>query len=469
MAPKTNPRKTKNLNNGGEEDDLEDNPTGGTAEAGSQSLLLNPHGSRQNTQTSLTLDESLKRYIENIVTASLGVSRAEDLRNRRAEYEAEKVSLRQEIVRTIQEELRPPTTGVEREIGGPNNISPPREQSTAHHTPVHNPVLAATAHRENQHDPSQLSDNIRNFEDQLNGLNLNSDAPSGRLPSTLPYRLIEFQKWGLKFDNKKMTVDDFLYRLNRLKICYKVTWEDIFLHFHIFVVGEVEIWFWTFVKSNPGATWRNLEFALIEQFRSIETDSELSRKMFDRRQGPTESFDSFYQEILVLNSRLRLPKSPRELIELIKQNVRRRTGELLITFNTNSLPEMVYFCRAIEKHSNQNDSLRARVFPTANRNPVAKVNELEHSYEDFHDIEAIGFSQRNQINFTCWNCKNKGHSYKQCPSPQRNLFCFRCGMENTTSPKCVKCSENRKRGDTTGESCPSQVNPEVKPSKSNSS
>lgn len=259
-----------------------------------------------------------------------------------------------------------------------------------------------------------------------------------------------------------MTVDDFFTRLKRLKASYNALWEDLFLHFHLFVSGTVESWFWTFLKTNPNANWQSLEFALIEQYRSIETDSELSRKMFDRRQGVSESFDDFYNPILVMNARLRIPKSRRELIDLIKQNVKKRTGELLITFNTQSLAEMVYVCRSIEKHAQQNENLKIKAFQQ--NNPRKQIMELENSFQvdDQFDVNALNVSH-NQSNYVCWNCKTKGHSFVQCPSSQRNLFCYKCGMDKTTTPNCSKCSGNRKRGNsTTGEFCHPKENPDQK-------
>lgn len=350
----------------------------------------------------VALNESLQRYIANIVNATIGLNRAEDLRTRRAEYEEERARIREDVVNTIRDTLRAPTPpGVNDSL---HNMNRPPEHSTAH---------PSMGHVDNV-EPQHLNQNVQNFLNQVNALDLNAPSPniSRNVSHTSSSRAFEFHKWGLKFDNVRMTVDDFIFRLTKLKASYNASCEDIFLHFHLFVTGTVESWFWTFLKTNPNANWENLKFALIEQYRGIETDSELSRKMFDRRQGQHESFDSFYNDILVMNARLHTPKSRKELIDLIKQNVKRRTGELLITFSTQSLAEMVYVCRSIEKHS-QNEAFKLKSIPQ--NSSKKQICEMDN---DFSEDESIGVNalnvspnKQNQLNYTCWNCKVKGHSF----------------------------------------------------------
>lgn len=412
----------------------------------------NDHSEQTESHEPINFNESLQRYITNIANATIGLSRAEDLRTRQAEYEVERTKMREEIVNTIRDTLRA-ATPAPRSRPFPD-LSHPENHSTVR------PGRSSDENLEHPH----LSENAENFLSQLNNLNLNAPTPSpgNALSSHGSFRAVAFHKWGLKFDNVRMTIDDFLIRLKRLKTSYNASWEEIFLHFHLFVTGPVESWFWTFLKTNPDANWQSLEFALIEQYRSIETDSELSRKMFDRRQGPNESFDEFYNAILIMNARLHSPKSRKELIDLIKQNVRRRTGELLITFSTQSLAEMVYVCRSIEKHAQtQNENFRQKPFL---QNSIKKqVSEIETVSEEAFEIDALNISNSNLAKYTCWNCKNKGHSFVQCPDPQRNLFCYKCGLENVTTPNCSHCSGKPKQGNTTtGAFCPARTHPDPK-------
>lgn len=183
--------------------------------------------------------------------------------------------------------------------------------------------------------------------------------------------------------------------------------------------------------------------------------------MYDRKQGPSETFDDFYTAIQQMNSRLRSPKPDSELIELLKQNVRRRMGELLITFQTDSLPEMVYVCRNIEKYSSDHDhqKLRSSYVPPPRRNFVSEVGYAAPSTSGSTFVEELPV-RRDTRNYNCWNCKGAGHSFYECPDPQRALFCYRCGRENTTTPQCPKCSGNERRSNlASGLSCSRNKNP----------
>ncbi|XP_037808303.1 uncharacterized protein LOC119601438 [Lucilia sericata] len=35
-----------------------------------------------------------------------------------------------------------------------------------------------------------------------------------------------------------------------------------------------------------------------------------------------------------------------------------------------------------------------------------------------------------------------GHVFKECPSMQRNLFCYKCGLNGVVTTTCPNCSEN---------------------------
>lgn len=509
MGPKpqqNSTRSTRKTNAEGDEgDQSRNNPANGAGEQ--EKVDSGPSGS---SQKNLSQDEKLTRYIQNIVTASVGLSMAEELQRRQAEDEVDRANLRKQIVSDLREEMRAFRNSVSvevqpvtdnntlnadrflNEIRFQNDEDPTQNQNlNVNQIEIPNQNLGQNQNQEpneidnrdqnrpprQAHESSreeldfQPSENFQNFMNRLEGLNLNPSSsnhvsnPSNRVSNpTQRIPRVDFKKWGLTFDNKKMSIEDFLFRLNFLRMSYEVTWDEIFLYFHIFVAGEVETWLWMYLKSNPGATWRHLELSLIEQYKRLETDTEISRQMFDRRQGQTETFDSFYLDIMQLNSRLQIPKRSHEIIDLIKQNVKRRTGELLITFTTKSLPEMVYVCRTIEKRLGQYESLKTRTFPVTNSNTRPKVNELDLQDEEsqnFDAVEAIS-QQKNLSTMTCWNCRAKGHKYKLCDIPQRNLFCFNCGLENYTSTKCPNCAENRNRGNRTGEFCPARVNPEQK-------
>jgi len=63
------------------------------------------------------------------------------------------------------------------------------------------------------------------------------------------------------------------------------------------------------------------------------------------------------------------------------------------------------------------------------------------------EVEAIASGSINK-SIICWNCQRKGQMYNQCGIEQKALFRYTCGLANTVTPKCAKCSHgNTSRND----------------------
>ena len=420
--------------------------------------------------------EQFESYVREVVTATVGLNRTEDQRFIREELERTQAELLRQVRAMVRETLASVTPNVasnQQDARTLLNMNTPPDRVPDYTTqqPIVNNIENVNPSNEPGVHPVDMArgSNVDNFLAQLSNLNFNVSPPPAsqvnQAPSTSSgIRFPHYHKWGIKFDNKSMSIDDFLFRLERVKDSYYVTWPEVVQNFHHFVSGSAMTWYWTFIKSNPSCNWPTLRLALVEQYRSLETDSELYRKMSDRKQLLNESFDSFYDDLIQLNSRLRVPKTVKEIIELIKLNVRRRIGELLVTFSTHSLPEMVYVCRTIEKFLNGGESVKPKYqSSTPLQHPRRQIAEIDSEIE-ISSEEAPGVIEayhREANTLRCWNCRVEGHSFRECDSPKRNLFCYRCGRENVITPRCDNCSGNRQPGNpTTGGRCPRSENPE---------
>lgn len=53
-----------------------------------------------------------------------------------------------------------------------------------------------------------------------------------------------------------------------------------------------------------------------------------------------------------------------------------------------------------------------------------------------------------EFNLICWNCRDIGHRYQDCPKDFLEIFCFGCGYRGVRKPHCYTCkkraSENPK-------------------------
>ncbi|XP_055840052.1 uncharacterized protein LOC129907729 [Episyrphus balteatus] len=399
-------------------------------------------------------EEVLAGYIRDVVTAAIGASRAEDLRFLTNEMDRTRNALRNEVAGIVRETLMAPTPEVNRALNRANQseqlyggaktprtstIPPLRAPFPSRPRSPPRPPTPPRANAANE--PPAMDEFLR----QLHNLTFSDPINTTQAqPRYSRYsRIHSFHKWGVMFDSREMSVDDFIFQLETLKEGHDATWEEVVIGFHQFLDAPTRRWYWVYLKAHPNPTWAVLKNALIEQFRSLETDPELSRKLYDRHQGQTESFDDFYAAIQKLNGKLRTPKPDLEVMDILKNNVRRQMGTLLITCDPRSLAEMVYICRKIEKYLQDHEPQRPKMapIPPPRRSAISELKADEREVDELATPEIEAFhpkKERDTRNYVCYNCKAKGHSWLECPEPQRILFCYGCGLENYTSPNCPR-------------------------------
>ncbi|XP_055908542.1 uncharacterized protein LOC129943258 [Eupeodes corollae] len=262
------------------------------------------------------------------------------------------------------------------------------------------------------------------------------------------------EKWKISFDGTE-NVYDFWFKVETLKERSQSSWDHVLANFHVLLKGKAESWYWFFLKKNPTVSHDSLKYAIIKEFSKTENEYEKMLRMVSRRQGFKETFDDFYTEILRLNARLKEPLSDTKLIDLIKKNSKDNLGTLLFPYQLTCLEQMRDVARQGEAfllHQSSQKSLNYK------RN-VSEIEQESDSSEDkkceSQDLEAFSkfnkpnFKALDTSNFTCWNCQKLGHSFYDCPSEKRNLFCYRCGEKNVTTITCSKHGLNGKASELT--------------------
>lgn len=302
-----------------------------------------------------------------------------------------------------------------------NSLRPQMAQNNNFQTPQNMPNLS-----------QNVQQNTSTVSARSNNSNFNSRDPKVPL----------LYKWNISYDGTE-NVHDFLFKVKTLQKRYDYPLEQVIASFHVLVKGKAETWFWFYLRQKPNTTFAQLEKALIKEFGKLENDCDKIIRMLERRQQPKESFDDFYTVLVTMNSRLDTPMDDDKLIELIKNNSKEALGNLLFGTENFNLDHLRDSARKAEKYllRQQSNKIQTAVKP--------KVGELEFSdqiedQEQDLDVSALNFNdKRNKrvidtSKFKCWNCDQTGHSFYECPSDKRSLFCFRCGEKNVTTPKCPK-------------------------------
>lgn len=192
-------------------------------------------------------------------------------------------------------------------------------------------------------------------------------------------------------------------------------------------------WFWTQRRMGKVSTWPELSMALKEQYQHYEDDSEISGKMYTRRQLYNESFEDYVTALVKLRNQQRKPMDEKTLARLIKSNVNADMTDLLFAIQPTSLSQIC-------KEGRRAESTLKNKRQHSGRYQGKHVHELEYDISNREaEVDAIAAGKKLQ----CWNCKDEGHTFNSCLI-ERGRFCFKCGLENTISTKCKVCQGNQR-------------------------
>ena len=274
----------------------------------------------------------------------------------------------------------------------------------------------------------------------------------------------KISKWGLSFSGRSDSLigDEFLYRIEALARAKGVGYQELANNVHMVLKDEAAEWFWTqFCRDYPTFSWEIFKHEFQLQYQMLRTDDEIKREMLNLRQQPQEAFDSYLQRMTVLKNQLRVQPTEDDFIRLVKDNLHPRLATMVYTQPVTSILDLKQLCRSVERWFNIRQSF-SKPPPRA----LSNIHEVSSApvEEDFaSDIEEDNAEVCALASTICWNCRQSGHIFKDCPSETRSLFCYKCGQADTITPKCPKCSGNRRpsgarHGTTRSQTSPAQQN-----------
>ncbi|KAI8116027.1 hypothetical protein CVS40_11836 [Lucilia cuprina] len=130
--------------------------------------------------------------------------------------------------------------------------------------------------------------------------------------------------WKIRFtgDCKGIPVENFIYRVEALtKQTLGGNFEVLCDHISTLFESKASDWFWRYHKAARRIVWSDLCSALREQYKDSRTDVDFREMIRDRKQKPGEGFDLFYEAIIDISDRLRIPLPERVLVEILRRNL----------------------------------------------------------------------------------------------------------------------------------------------------
>lgn len=264
--------------------------------------------------------------------------------------------------------------------------------------------------------------------------------------SKYPY----INKWGIKFDATPKTpqIEDFLFRIERLRRSYGCSERELLDGFHHLLEGRASQWYWGQIRQYPNMNWENLKVYITHEFQRFQSNLDVMRQIMDRKQGRDESATQYIDAITSLRTQLREPLKDFEVIDILKAGLKPKLAHLTFSGSFYSVEQFRNEVRKAEEFLEREPSQRIR--PNA---PSRMLNEIFESETDemVNEVDELRFRSKpaiatNKDSSRCWNCGDHSHVFKQCNSSKRSLFCFRCGTPGVTAPQCNNCRQQSRAG-----------------------
>lgn len=285
-------------------------------------------------------------------------------------------------------------------------------------------------------------------------------APNSRAEAQAVHGGFRIAKWPLRFSGgaNELTIDEFLFRVERLARLDGVTPGALAIGVGVLLTDRAAQWFWTYQRKGDGGSWDELKAAFIRRYRpQRENDHDIRAKIEARKQRCGESFGDFCQDIEALAVRLMRRMPDDEIVETLRRNMTMTLRKALWRTHTASIDELMQACSEFEILCEEEE----RQMRTAMRRQM-RVSEIEamNAEEEWaqrhapgdegtddgeRHVEAMQMGMSRSDRVICWNCKDLGHVFSQCPVPLQGRFCFSCGMSGVLKAECVKCAGNARR------------------------
>lgn len=350
--------------------------------------------------------------------------------------------------------VRNPTSTVDNNQGRFSNYNPLNyNQNPIHHEQCrYDPNIRYN--QSNQQNPignsSFISDNNHSNQRSNHGQN---SFYGGRKP-------IPVHKWRISFDGEN-DLNDFLSKVE-MYTKFESTPDDVLMSSIGYLFSKRAL-SWYRVHYKEYERWTDLRTALVEEFLPSHSDFQISNQINSRFQSKNESFGEYLAAMQMLFSYMSEPPNTSHQLQLIRRNMDPTYMFALSTQEIVTIKQLAQICRRlddtkdmIQMRSKSSNSFSTNLSPYPSKK--VQFNELAGECESDLEVAALTvqrrsekptpneqFSRKTPPVITCWNCLQPGHTFNYCPQEKLRLFCFTCGMHNTSRPKCPKCGPGNPR------------------------
>lgn len=278
-------------------------------------------------------------------------------------------------------------------------------------------------------------------------------------------------------------VNDFITLVNLHKTANRISDENMSQNIGLLLRKSALSWY--IGEYRNMRTWSEFIVRFRQKYLSDTSNFEILSEIENRTQQRNEDAVTYINNMVN-----RFPSMPTALAEshqchIIQRNLSRANAMKISAKRYTSIIELEKACRNMEstrKHlklAPMPDEKNDKFFKFKPRPQIAAVDHSDSagSEEEYdpHDneleFECDAISSKNKMNnrstkprsngnkppanetlnkikndTKCYNCRQKGHWFMECPIERTRVFCFRCGKDDLITPECPECSPKNGTG-----------------------
>lgn len=262
-------------------------------------------------------------------------------------------------------------------------------------------------------------------------------------------KMIPVHQWKIHFDGDN-DLNDFLSKVDMF-----AKFEQTPDHELLSTIGYLfskRALSWYRIHYREFTSWEQLKIALTEEFLPAHSNYKILHQIDHRWQGKAESFSEYLSAMQMLFSYMPSPPTEEYRLYLIRKNMDPTYAVALSTQMITSIQQLTEICRRMDDAKDMVESRNRTVNPVESDKNYRRRNfQLQEMENEEYEVDAIERRmvancvkppepQDTPYKVFCWNCEKPGHTHNYCPQPKLKLFCYRCGVDGVSVPRCKRCN-----------------------------
>lgn len=262
-------------------------------------------------------------------------------------------------------------------------------------------------------------------------------------------KMIPVHQWKIHFDGDN-DLNDFLSKVEMFAKFEQTPANDLLSTIGYLFSKRALAWYR--IHYQQFTSWPQLKTALTAEFLPAHSNYKILHQIDHRTQGKAESFGEYLSAMQILFSYMPSPPTEEYQLYLIRKNMDPTYAVALSTQKITSIQQLTEICRRMDDAKDMVESRNRSLNPVESDKNYRRRNfQLQEMEKEEYEVEAMerrmvanvvkpSETQDPPYKVFCWNCEKPGHTHNYCPQPKLKLFCYRCGIDGVSVPRCKRCN-----------------------------